>query len=153
MCLYVFLIHEQHLIVNWMLKNKTEMKTVIKPSWNINETQQHKKSQTEFVNGVHPLHWATSPGPSPMGTDPFIIFEWYNNGFYINFNIENRMLETNISLQDYSPRKLHLVFKNIRKLTATRNSRLHSNLGNVAAAKLSTFWLENLCHNSNLKCI
>ena len=21
-------------------------------------------------NGVHPLHWATSPGPSPMGTDP-----------------------------------------------------------------------------------
>ena len=27
-------------------------------------------TNAEFVNGVHPLHWATSPGPSPMGTDP-----------------------------------------------------------------------------------
>ena len=28
------------------------------------------KSQPEVDNGVHPLHWATSLGPSPMGTDP-----------------------------------------------------------------------------------
>ena len=31
------------------------------------ESESHK---TEVDNGVHPLHWATSPGPSPMGTDP-----------------------------------------------------------------------------------
>ena len=24
----------------------------------------------EVNNGVHPFHWATSSGPSPMGTDP-----------------------------------------------------------------------------------
>ena len=28
------------------------------------------ESQTEVDNGVHPLHWATSPVPSPMGIDP-----------------------------------------------------------------------------------
>ena len=31
------------------------------------EAESHK---TEVDNGVHPLHWATSPGPSPMETDP-----------------------------------------------------------------------------------
>jgi len=35
------------------------------------ETESHKH---EIVNGVRPLHWATSLGPSPMGTDPIIIF-------------------------------------------------------------------------------
>ena len=29
-----------------------------------------QESQIEVDNRVHPLHWATSPGPSPMGTDP-----------------------------------------------------------------------------------
>ena len=28
------------------------------------------ESPIEVDNGVHPLHWATSPGPSPMGIDP-----------------------------------------------------------------------------------
>ena len=28
------------------------------------------ESQIEVDNGVHPLHWATSLGPSPMGTNP-----------------------------------------------------------------------------------
>ena len=28
----------------------------------------------EVDNGVHPLHWDTSPGPSPMGTDPINLF-------------------------------------------------------------------------------
>ena len=28
-------------------------------------------------NGVHPLHWATSPGPSPMGTDSINLLKWY----------------------------------------------------------------------------
>ena len=34
-----------------------------------------KESQTEVDNGVHPLHWATSLGPSPMGTDPINFFK------------------------------------------------------------------------------
>ena len=56
-----------------------------KQKWNANcnktklkEKEKQKKrtvkwrweSQIEVDNGVHPLHWATSPGPSPMGTDP-----------------------------------------------------------------------------------
>ena len=35
------------------------------------------ESQAEVDNGVHPLHWATSLGPSPMGTDPINGFKWY----------------------------------------------------------------------------
>ena len=31
------------------------------------ELESHK---TKVDNGVHPLHWDTSPGPSPMETDP-----------------------------------------------------------------------------------
>ena len=31
------------------------------------ESESHK---TKVDNGVHPLHSATSPGPSPMGIDP-----------------------------------------------------------------------------------
>ena len=34
-----------------------------------------KESQIEVDNGVHPLHWATSSGPSPMGTDPINLFK------------------------------------------------------------------------------
>ena len=34
------------------------------------EENTETESQTEVDNGVHPLHWATSLGPSPMGTDP-----------------------------------------------------------------------------------
>ena len=36
------------------------------------ESESHK---TEVDNRVHPLHWATSPGPSPMGTDPINLFK------------------------------------------------------------------------------
>ena len=35
------------------------------------------ESQLEVDNGVHPLHWNTSLGPSPMGTDPINGFKWY----------------------------------------------------------------------------
>ena len=41
------------------------------------EENTETESQTEVDNGVHPLHWATSPGPSPMGTDPINGFKWY----------------------------------------------------------------------------
>ena len=36
------------------------------------ESESHK---TEVDNGFHPLHWAMSPGPSPMGTDPINLFK------------------------------------------------------------------------------
>ena len=39
------------------------------------EENKETESQTEVDNGVHPLHWATSPGPSPMGTDPINSFK------------------------------------------------------------------------------
>ena len=45
------------------------------------------KSQTEVDNGVHPLHQATSPGPSPMGTDPINGFKNGTNGSGINLSI------------------------------------------------------------------
>ena len=33
--------------------------------------------ESKVDNGAHPLHWATSSGPSPMGTDPINGFKWY----------------------------------------------------------------------------
>ena len=45
-----------------------------------------RESQTEVDNRVHPLHWATSSGPSPMGTDPINGFKKVQNGSGINFN-------------------------------------------------------------------
>ena len=45
-----------------------------------------RESQTEFDNGVHPLHWAMSPGPSPMGTDPINLFKMVQNGSRNNFS-------------------------------------------------------------------
>ena len=47
---------------------------------NAKQKTQNPKSQTEIDNGVHPLHWATSPGPSPMGTDPIKGFKNGTNG-------------------------------------------------------------------------
>ena len=41
-----------------------------------------KQSQPEVDNGVHPLHWATSPGPSPMGTDPINLFKMVQKWFW-----------------------------------------------------------------------
>ena len=42
------------------------------------EENTETESQQEVDNGVHPLHWATSPGPSPMGTDPINgLKKWY----------------------------------------------------------------------------
>ena len=49
-------------------------------------------SQTEVDNGVHPLHWATSSGPSPMGTDPINLFKMVQNGSETTSATVNRML-------------------------------------------------------------
>ena len=57
---------------------RTGMKTRL--ITNAKQRTQNPKSQTEIDNGVHPVHWATSPGPSPMGTDPINSFKNGTNG-------------------------------------------------------------------------
>ena len=87
MCLSVCLLHKIALIEIKCLKQK----------WNANynktKLKQEEKtekwrweSQTEVDNRVHPLHWATSPGPSPMGTDPINGLKMVQNGSHINFS-------------------------------------------------------------------
>ena len=44
------------------------------------EENTETEPQIEVDNGVHPLHWATSLGPSPIGTDPINLLKWYKNG-------------------------------------------------------------------------
>ena len=65
---------------------KTEMRTT--KLINRYKKRQHRirESQTEVDNRVHPLHWATSLRPSPMGTDPINIFKMVQNGSGINFS-------------------------------------------------------------------
>ena len=50
------------------------------------EENTETESPTEVDDGVHPLHWATSLSPSPMGTDPINLFEMVQNGSGINFS-------------------------------------------------------------------
>ena len=52
------------------MKNKTDKQMP-------RRKHRNRESKTKVDNGVHPLHWATSPGPSPMGTDPINGFKWY----------------------------------------------------------------------------
>ena len=47
---------------------------------------EQRATNTKIDNGVHPLHWATSPGPSLMGTDPINLFKIVQNGSGINFS-------------------------------------------------------------------
>ena len=60
-----------------MLRTGTKTTTLID---RYKEENTETESQTEVDNGVHPLHWATSPGPSPMGTDPINGFKNGTNG-------------------------------------------------------------------------
>ena len=61
---------------------KTEMKSKTdKQTWE-KQTQNQRATKTEFDNGVHPLHWATSLGPSPMGTDPINLFKMVQKWFW-----------------------------------------------------------------------
>ena len=60
------------------------------------EENTESESQIEVDNGVHPLHWATSPSPSPMGTDPINGLKMVQNGSGNKFsNCRNRMLDRN----------------------------------------------------------
>ena len=56
------------------MKSKTD-----KQMW---EKLRNRESQTKVDNGVHPLHQATSSGPSPMGTDPINIFKMVQKWFW-----------------------------------------------------------------------
>ena len=58
---------------------RTEMKTTTLID-RCKEENTEIESQTEVDNEVHPLLWATSPGPSPMGTDPINGFKNGTNG-------------------------------------------------------------------------
>ena len=44
------------------------------------EENTETESQTKVDNGVHPLHWATSPGPSPMEPIQLKAFKNGTNG-------------------------------------------------------------------------
>ena len=50
-----------------MLRTGTKTTTLID---RYKEENTETESQTEVDNGVHPLHWDTSLGTSPMGTNP-----------------------------------------------------------------------------------
>ena len=67
---------EQHL-QKLNAENRWKTKLINRYKRNI-ESESHK---TEADNEVHPLNWATSLGPSPMGTDPINLLkngtEWF----------------------------------------------------------------------------
>ena len=71
-----------------MLINGTTLTEIKCSEWKTTLTNRCKEENTETKvdNGVHPLHWATYPGPSPMGTDPINLFKMVQNGYGINFN-------------------------------------------------------------------
>ena len=59
---------------------RTGMKTTTMIDRYKDENIESESHKTEVDNRVHPLHWATSPGPSPMGTDPINGFKNGTNG-------------------------------------------------------------------------
>ena len=61
------------------MKSKTD-----KQMWE--KQHRNRESQTEVDNRVHPLHWAMSLGPYPMGTDPINGLKMVQNGSHINFS-------------------------------------------------------------------
>ena len=76
----------------------------------------NRVTNTEVDNRVHPLHWAMSPGPSPMGTDPINGFKWYK----MVLASASAFAETECwigSLQDLLSGNYNLVFKRQRSQT------------------------------------
>ena len=65
-----------------MLKIEMKSKTD-KQTWE--KKTQKQRVIIEVDNGVHPVHWATSPGPSPMGTDPINGFKMVQIWFWHQF--------------------------------------------------------------------
>jgi hypothetical protein len=67
----------------------------------VKNTAEKRVTNVEFVNGVHPLHWATSSGPSPMGTDPIksskMVQKWLESTSATT--VKHKVVQ---SLQDYS---------------------------------------------------
>ena len=60
---------------------RTEMKTTTMID-RCKEENTEIESQTEVDNGVHPLLWATSLGPSPIGTNPINLFKMVQKWFW-----------------------------------------------------------------------
>ena len=56
------------------------------------------ESQTKVDNRVHPLHWATSSGPSPMGTDQINGFKKWYKWFW---NLQSNFSSMDKSMQDF----------------------------------------------------
>ena len=52
-------------------------KPIIRCQEDNTKTESHNQ---KVDNGVHPLHWATSSSPSPMGADPINGFKNGTNG-------------------------------------------------------------------------
>ena len=72
-----------------MLRTGTKTTTLIEK---YKEENTETESQTEVDNGVHPLHWATSLGPSPMVTNPINLLKWYKMVLESTSATVNRML-------------------------------------------------------------
>ena len=53
------------------------------------EENTETESQTKVDNGVHPLHWVMSLGPSPMGTDPINLLKWYKRFWTLQINFSS----------------------------------------------------------------
>ena len=63
-----------------------------------------RESQTEVDNRVHPIHWATSLSPSPMGTDPINLLKWHK--WFWNLQINFNSMEK--SMQDLFSRLIQI---------------------------------------------
>ena len=78
------------------------------------EENTETESQPEVDKGVHPLHWATSPGLSPMGIDPI-------NGF----KMVQMVLESTNQFQQYVQKSARpLLWDNTNWLPKARRSQI-----------------------------
>ena len=92
---------------------RTEMKTPTLID-RYKEENTETESQTKVDNGVHPLHWGTSPAPYPIGTDPINVFK-----------MVQRVLDSANQFQQYgqkSPRPLP--WNNTNWLSKARKSQV-----------------------------
>ena len=89
---------------------RTEMKTTTMID-RYKEENTETESQPEVDNEVHPLHWATSLGPSPMGTDPNTFLKWYK--WFWTLQISFSSMDK--SLQDLFSGLIQIGFQKQRK--------------------------------------
>ena len=104
----------------------------------------NRESQTEVDNGVHPLHWATSPGPSPMGTNPINLLKWYKMVLESTSAIANRMLYKVFKTSLWN---LQIGFQKQRKAKQrkqlTFNSKQHLDINSKMPSSILSLCKEN----------